>query len=186
MSDPVVERVSVITADMLRALADALADPVVLEHLVGERVQQRIDAGELVGRDRLQVGAAIELAPIGLEQAARAVVTAAGKRKLPEKLGEAIAELASVFAAGAGQSQSQPSAVSRSSATDAAPAGDDSAGAGEPIQELRCAVCDAKITEEEALLSHSRWREPLCAEHHASGGTKGAAKKEEEPDVVAG
>lgn len=139
-----------------QSLIDAFVDP---------RVQQLIAAGDLVPRSRLQIGVNLELAPVGLEQAARALAAALSEAEMPEIEGfpEALAALVAVL------EKVDPPAVNKPAADDAehAHAADEHA---DEVEEptARCEVCDEEVDEEQKYASITRWRKVLCKKHHAS------------------
>lgn len=130
-----------------RSLVDALAEP---------RVQALVTSGELVPRARLRVGTELELAPIGLEQAARALVQAAGDVELPELGGfsAALKALTDVLAA------IEPVTITTEAAPDETPA----AEASHP-----CIVCHEDVSDEQVWRrSLARFREILCEKDFAT------------------
>lgn len=124
-------------------------DPEIINPIVEEQVHRLISTGELVPRERLQVGGQYELCPIGLEQAARAVLEA-GAGEIPDELRDALKVLAAVF--------DPPDTESTEEEPPTEPQGDD--------DELKCKTCDEPVDREQALLANTVCGEVLCRPCH--------------------
>lgn len=136
-----------------------LREPALVQALVEPRIQQMIASGELVPRSRLQLGVGLELGPVGLEQAARALVAAVAEIEMPELEGvaEALVVLQRVL------NRIEAPTVSVPAEDEAEEEPDD-----EPVvEEHHCAVCDDVVDEDQKLASMTRWRNILCKTHHA-------------------
>lgn len=141
-----------------------LREPALVTALVEPRIQQLIAAGDLVPRSRLQLGVGLELGPVGLEQAARALVAAAGEIKMPEIEGfsEALALLVRIL------NRVEAPAVPEPTSSDEEDDELEAKAADEPAADApQCKVCGEVVDEEQKLTSWTRWREILCKEHHA-------------------
>lgn len=157
-------------------LLQLLRDQELIDALVEPRVRQMVMAGHLVPRERLQVGAEIELAPLGLEQAARAVVQAAKDIDLPElgvfneALGALILLLDPSDVEIAVELEPEPEHVDE-------PAPD--AAQDEPTADeetYHCVLCGVEVDYEQHLASKTRWRKTLCKEDHATYDPKNHKK----------
>lgn len=147
-----------ITAALHDSVIAMLGLPEVLNPLLEQHVRSLVNAGELVPRERLQVGAQVELAPIGLERAARGVLAIADGTDVPDELSDALKLLAAVFEP---PDEPEPEAPPEpSEAVVEPPASDD-----EEL-DLKCSKCGDEIDAEQALLSNTRWGEVLCRTHH--------------------
>lgn len=146
-------------------ILELLGETSLIDALVEPRVQRLIARGDVIPRDRLQLGVGLELGPVGLEQAARALVAAAGGIELPEAAGftEALAALVAVL-----ERVAAPVVVS-SVADVADDADDEEAPPTEPVVNTQvCVVCNEPVDAEQALASKTRHRQILCAKDHAT------------------
>lgn len=140
-----------------------LREPALVKALVEPRIQEMIAAGDLVPRSRLQLGVGLELGPVGLEQAARALVAAAGEVDVPEIEGfsDALALLVRVL--NRIEAPAVPDAAHDEPET-APGAKDDELEADD---QPHCKICNEVVDEDQKLTSYTRWRVILCKEHHA-------------------
>lgn len=145
-------------------IVELLSEPSLIDALVEPRLQVLIARGDVIPRDRLQLGVGLELGPVGLEQAARALVAAAPGIELPEAPGftEALTALIAVL-----ERVAAPAVVSTISDAE-----DDEPEAAPAADVLVCAVCGKVVDMDQALASKTRHRKVLCAEHHATYGSK--------------
>lgn len=138
-----------------------------------EIINARIERGDLVPRERLQIGAAVELVPAGLERDVRAVLaavdalTAEERAALPEAVIAAIDDLHTIL--------NPPEVVEEAPEPEAE---------AEPEEEPEpedapkvCEACGVEVDDEQALLSYTRWRKVLCKQDHADGGKSKAKTK---------
>lgn len=184
MSDEATPTREAATVAAREAIAAVFDDPEVMGPLLAERVDKLIRSGELVTRDRLRIGSAMELSPVGLEQAARAVIAAINGAKLPEHLTEALGQLEVVLDVGeidvsfeAALTVPETELVEPIEPEPEPEPEPEALPEPEPEPDaLTCKVCGVRVDTEQALISQARWQEELCPEHHAAGGTKGVAK----------
>jgi hypothetical protein len=156
--------VDALAAAARKGITSALDDPTVIDALLEVHVRQLVISGELVPRDRLRVGAAVELCPAGLERAARAVVEAADGIDAPDDLRAAIKALIAVLE----PSQVVATQESEPEATDI-----------EPEVETACSKCGTPTDIQQALLSSTRWNgEVLCRPCHIEKAEKRQKERE--------
>lgn len=140
-----------IAAALMRHLAPIFDDPEIINPIVEEHVRRLISTGEVVPRERLQVGGQVELCPIGLEQAARSVLEAGTDVEVPDQLRDAFKALAAVFDPVVEEPElPEP---------EPEPALDGDVG-------LTCKNCDEPVDREQALLSNTVCGQVLCRPCH--------------------
>lgn len=162
-----------------------LESPSVMKPLVDQHITELVEAGDLVPRQRLQVGVGLELAPPGLQRAARELLRALARSKLQmtDELSQALDHLEGVLD-GRPETAAEPEPVAEDDAEEE-PEGEPEVSAEAPAESatLHCAVCDVEIDAEQALVSQTRWRKPLCPTHHETGGKPEKPDKEENSDA---
>jgi hypothetical protein len=188
-------------------MVDALlADDALVASIAEDRIAALIRRGDLVPRDRIRVGNAMELAPLGLEQAARAVLGAVvdddgldddlfdAVRSLRKILDDPIPEFAPFHPELT--DEEPPDGGLLDVAVDAGtddpePVEPEAPGAAEPAieateaqptvtvdQAFVCIACGTIINTEAALISQARWRLVLCPTHHQVGDVVKKALKD--------
>lgn len=140
-------------------IVQLLNEKSLIDALVQPRIQQLIAAGDVVPRSRLQLGVGLELGPVGLEQAARALVAATDGVEIPEIEGftTALTTLIAVL------ERVDAPAIPESITTEI-----DDEDSEPEVEAPHCEVCDVVVTDEQRLTSWTRWRHVLCKDHHSS------------------
>jgi hypothetical protein len=172
------------------ALVDAvLADEAFVAWIADTEIQRRIATGELLSRDALMVGGALELHPVGIVSELRAMLATLAQhpkvKAIPELADQVTLALAlanpqaSVTVAATAPSKRARTKKSSGGAPEAevsapgphetgtsAPAADDEPGRpkGMPVGPQICEACGCDVSEEAARWSYTAKRRILCGE----------------------